>query len=474
MTGQGPRYERMNDYLLERALLPHGWGENVRITIDGSGSITTVEPDADGAGAVPVDGVVLPGLPNLHSHAFQRAAAGLTERRQAESGDSFWTWRQVMHRFVERLAPDDVEAIAAQLYVEMLKAGYTSVAEFHYLHHRPDGSPYERADEMAQRIAAAAAAAGIGLTLLPVLYSVGGYGDAEPNAGQRRFIMAVDAFLDTLSGLMTAFDGDGEVRIGAAPHSIRQVPAAALTDCLAGLAGLDPAAPVHIHVAEQVRDVEDHMRFTGARPIAWLLDNAPVDERWCFVHATHMTPEETAGLALSGAVAGLCPTTEANLGDGLFPLVSFLDAGGLIGIGSDSHVSVSPMEELRWLEYGQRLNTLARNVAAPHHGGSTARRLIDAVLAGGSRALGRPVGAIAAGCRTDWIVVDDTHPQLAGRDEDALLDSLVFSGNANPVRDVMVGSTWVVHEGRHADEDSIAERYRETVRRLNTFDQTPL
>jgi len=460
----------MSAYLLERTLLPDGWADNVRVAVDGKGLIAAVEPDADGAGADPVRGVVLPGFPNLHSHAFQRAVAGLTERRHAERGDSFWTWRQVMHRFVEDLEPDDVEAIATQLYVEMLKAGYTSVAEFHYLHHRADGSPYDRAGEMALRIAAAAGTAGIGLTLLPVLYSVGGYGIAEPNPGQRRFFTAVDTFVDMVGSLMAAFEGDGQVRVGAAPHSIRQVPAEALSDCLTGLAGLDPAAPIHIHVAEQVRDVEDHMRFTGSRPVAWLLDNAPVDRHWCFVHATHMTPEETAGLALTGAVAGLCPTTEANLGDGLFPLTAFLDAGGLIGIGSDSHVSVSPVEELRWLEYGQRLSSLARNVAAPHAGGSTARRLTDAVLDGGARAIGRPVGAIEAGRGADWIVVVDAHPQLFGRDGDAFLDSFVFSGNANPVRHVMVGGAWKVRDGRHADEETIAQRYRDTVRRLNTFD----
>jgi len=474
MTGRGPRYGPMSDYLLERALLPDGWAENVRVEVDSGGSITAVQPDADGAGTDPVTGVVLPGMPNLHSHAFQRAAAGLTECRHGNNSDTFWTWRQVMHQFVECLTPADVETIAAQLYVEMLKAGYTAVAEFHYLHHRPDGTPYEQPAEIALRIASAAGTAGIGLTLLPVLYSVGGYSGADPNPGQRRFMTTVDAFLEMAGGLIAVFDGDGQVRVGVAPHSVRQVPAAALAECVAGITELDAAAPIHIHVAEQVRDVEDHMRFTGARPVAWLLDHAPVDKRWCFVHATHMTPEETAGLALSGAVAGLCPTTEANLGDGLFPLVPYMDAGGRIGIGSDSHVSISPVEELRWLEYGQRLNTLARNIAAPHAGGSTARRLVDAVLDGGAQAMGRPVGAIQAGCRADWIVLDNAHPQLAGRDGDALLDSFVFSGNANSVSDVMVGGDWVVRDGRHANEEAIAGRYRETVRRLNSRDQRAL
>ncbi len=460
----------MRAFFFDHALLPDGWAENVVVRGDDAGAIAAVESGADGAGAERIGGVALPGMPNLHSHAFQRAAAGLTERRHSESGDSFWTWREVMHDFVTRLTPDDVEAITAQLYVEMLKSGYTAVGEFHYLHHDTDGTPYADRAEMSGRIAAAAGRAGIGLTLLPVLYTRGGYGKVEPNTGQRRYLLDPDAFLGLIETLEARHAGDPQVRIGIAPHSIRQVSAEALAACLDGFTSLDaadgPTAPIHIHVAEQVRDVEESVNHSGARPVEWLLDNAPIDERWCFVHATHMTEAETKDLAASGAVAGICPTTEANLGDGVFPLVDYLEAGGRFGIGSDSHVSVSPVEELRWLEYVQRLTVLGRNVATDADCTSTGRRLFDGALAGGARALGRPLGRFEAGKRADIVVVDADHPQLAGRSGDALIDSLVFSGNANPIRRVMVGGAWVVEDGRHRDEDTIAEAYRKTVTRL--------
>ncbi|MDD9875923.1 MAG: formimidoylglutamate deiminase [Magnetovibrio sp.] len=453
-----------------RALLPGGWADAVRLGLDAAGDLVSVEPGADEDGAERVAGAVLPGMPNLHSHAFQRAAAGLTERRHSAdgdaAGDSFWTWREVMHGFVTRLGPDDHEAIAAQLYVEMLKAGYTAVGEFHYLHLDPVGAAYADPGEMAHRAVRAAKRAGIGMTMLPVLYSVGGYGGAQPNPGQRRYILEVDRFLELVGGLIGAYAGDADVRVGIAPHSVRQVPAAELKAALDGFAGLDAAAPIHIHAAEQVKDVDEHVRETGARPVAWLLEHAGVDARWCLVHATHLDIAETRGLAVSGAVAGLCPTTEANLGDGLFPLADYLGAGGAWGIGSDSHVSVSAVEELRWLEYGQRLATRSRNVAAPGHGGATGARLLTDALSGGARALGRPIGALAPGRRADLVVLDTDHPQLAGRAGDALIDSWIFSGNANPVRHVMTGGRWVIRDGRHAEEDAIADAYRATVARM--------
>jgi formimidoylglutamate deiminase len=358
-----------------------------------------------------------------------------------------------------------VRAIAAQLYVEMLKAGYTAVGEFHYLHHDPDGRPYADRAAMSEAVVAAAGAAGIGLTHLPTLYQGGGFGDRPPGPAQRRFVTDTDDFLRLVEEVANRHADDRNFRIGIALHSLRAVAPDPLRAAVATMRALDARAPVHIHAAEQVKEVEDCLAWCGARPVEWLLANAPVDERWCLVHATHMTETEIQDLAASGAVAGLCPTTEANLGDGLFPLRAYLGAGGKFGIGSDSHVSVSPVEELRWLEYGQRLTSLRRNIAA-EIGGSTGARLYRLALTGGAQALGRPIGAIAPGHRADLIMLDPEHPILAGRDGDAALDSFVFSGNASPIRHVMVGGRWLVRDGRHPHEDRIAAAYRAAVRRL--------
>ena len=460
----------MTDYYFENALLADGWAENVRVCVDSTGTISRVEQgeqqDVSGNGAEIVSGVVLPGIPNLHSHAFQRAVAGLTEHRHSADGDSFWTWREVMHSFVTRLTPDDVLAIASRLYVEMLKAGFTSVGEFHYVHLTPDGHHYDDFLEMSEAILTAAGQTGIGVTLLPVLYSCGGYDGREANDGQRRFILPVPEFLQLIDGLIGRHKDNPQVRVGIAPHSVRQVPATELRECLDGFSRLDATAPIHIHVAEQINDVTDHVKATGARPVEWLLDNTQIDQRWCMVHATHMTDAETLNLAASGAVAGICPTTEANLGDGLFPLETYLNAGGVFGIGSDCHISVSPVEEIRWLEYGQRLIHKSRNVAAPGRGGSTGMRLLSDCLSGGAQALGRPVGAIAVGNRADWIVLDPDHPQLVGRSRERFIDSYIFAGNANPVQHVMVGGSWVVRDQVHHAEDAISKAYAKTAKGL--------
>jgi formimidoylglutamate deiminase len=450
----------------EKALLPQGWAANVRIEIAPGGDIAAVVPDAAPQGAPRLAGVVLPGMPNVHGHAFQRAMAGRAERLGPGEA-SFWSWREVMYRFLERLEPDDVLAIAAQLYVEMLEAGFTAAGEFHYLHHRPDGQAYEDPAAMAAAILAAQAESGIGLTLLPALYMAGGFGGAPPEPGQRRFLHDVDGFGRLLGRLRPEIEGDPDRRLGIAPHSLRAVPEQALGEAVALLDAIDPTAPIHIHVAEQVREVRECLEWCGARPIERLLEVAPVGPRWCVIHATHMSEEETGALARCGAIAGLCPTTEANLGDGLFDLGAFLAVGGSFGIGSDSHVSVSPVEELRWLEYGQRLSSLRRLVAAdagqPHCGA----RLWRAALAGGAQALGRHIGRIEAGHRADLVRLDGDHPRLAGCGGDLLLDALVFSGNDTPVRDVMVGGRWRVRDGRHLERERIAQRYRRTVRRLD-------
>jgi formimidoylglutamate deiminase len=446
-------------YRFDHLLCPDGWLSPGFVDVDDAGTIASVtDKPSPETKCEPVSGFAIAGMPNLHSHAFQRAMAGLAERA-GPGDDSFWTWRETMYRFVDRLSPDDLEAIAGQLYVEMLKAGYTSVGEFHYLHHAPDGRPYDDSGEMSRRIFAAAAEAGIGLTLLPVLYASGGFGGEPTGPGQRRFVCDADAFLDLVASLARDSADDPQCAVGIAPHSLRAVPPELLE---AALEGFDTRAPVHIHIAEQTKEVDDCIAWCGARPVEWLLSNADVNERWCLVHATHMTPAEADGLATSGAVAGLCPTTEANLGDGFFALSDFRSAGGRWGIGSDSNVSISPVEELRWLEYGQRLLTRKRGIS------ESGEALYLAALDGGARALGRPIGAIETGRRADIVVLDDGHPNFAGLGREGILDACVFSGNVSPVRDVMVGGVWTVREGTHRDETAIARRYSRTMNRLLT------
>ena len=435
-------------YVAEQALVDGAVAADVMIDV-GGGVITQVARDGDGQGER-LRGLVVPGMANLHSHAFQRAMAGLAERA-GPGGDSFWRWRETMYRFLAALTPDDVEAIAAQLYVECLLHGYTSVAEFHYLHNAPDGSPYADPAEMARRIAGAAGSAGIRLTLLPVLYRHGGFGGLAPSEGQRRFVLSLDAY----AALCERMGRD--VRLGVAPHSLRAVSAEELARAVGLAATLGEGAPIHIHVAEQEKEVADCLAWSGARPVAWLLDHAPVNARWCLVHATHSDADECARLAASGAVVGLCQSTEANLGDGIFPLIEHLAAGGRFGIGSDANLCTNPVEELRWLEYVRRLQTKARNVTD---------ELWQRALAGGARAIGQDVGAIAAGRGADLVVLDTGHPSLVGHAGEGLLDAWVFSGSDTPVRDVMVAGEWVVRDRRHVRQDAIARGFARTMRRL--------
>ena len=456
----------MNEFFAETAWLPDGWARDVLLSVDADGTLAAVTPGSAPAGAERLRGPVIPGMPNLHSHAFQRAMAGLAERAGASGRDSFWTWRQVMYGFLERIGPEELEAVATQLYVEMLKAGYTAVAEFHYLHHDPAGRPYADPAELSRRILAAAGRAGIRLTLLPVLYAHAGFGGAPPDAGQRRFVNPVDGLFGIWDRLAAAVPGHPRLRLGLALHSLRAVTPGELGEALAALDARAPDAPVHIHVAEQTGEVEDCLAWSGRRPVDWLLDHAPVSERWCLVHATHMSAAETRRLAAGGAVAGLCPTTEANLGDGLFPAVAYLARGGRFGVGSDSHASVSPVEELRWLEYGQRLRHRARALLAEPATPSVASRLWRAAALGGAQALGVPAGELAPGRAADLLVLDADSPPLLGRADGALLDALVFSGNVPVVRDVAVGGRWVVRDGRHPEEDGIRARYGATLCRL--------
>ncbi|MET3651048.1 formimidoylglutamate deiminase [Dyella japonica] len=444
-------------YAADRLWTPQGWVSDAVLAIDDGGMLADI---GTGEGER-LGRWVLPGMPNLHSHAFQRAMAGLAERK-GKSDDSFWTWRETMYAFAATVGPDELQAIAAQLYMEMVKSGYTQVCEFHYLHHQPDGTPYAQPEAMSLALIEAAREAGIALTLLPVLYMSGGF-DGRPLAPrQRRFGHDVPGYLRLLESLRK--HESERVRVGIALHSLRAVPEEALQAVLADNAA--KACPIHIHIAEQIGEVQDCLATRGARPVEWLFDHAAVDARWTLIHATHLSDKETVQIARSGAVAGLCPTTEANLGDGLFPLASFIDAGGTLGIGSDSHISVSPVEELRWLEYGQRLATRHRNIAARRQDDSVGETLWKAALRGGAVASGLPIGELRAKARADLLVLDDRAPLLAARDERSVIDSFLFAGNTPLVRDVVVGGEWIVRGFTHRDEDRIAARYRSVMQRL--------
>ena len=450
----------MTALFARHALLPQGWRRDVLVEWNSKGDLTQVQPDAAPRIGVARADYVVPGMVNLHSHAFQRALGGLTERA-GDGPDSFWTWRELMYRFANRITPGQMEAIAAQLYAECLRYGYTSVCEFHYVQRDPGGVFYQRPAEMAERIASAAQESGIGLTLLPVLYSYAGFGEQPLRAEQQRFrtdagdVLRIAEALAPLRG--------AQLEVGAAPHSLRAAGASQIRELVAAL---PPERPLHIHIAEQQAEVEQSLAACGKRPVEYLMERIGIDERWCLVHATHLSEEETDALAASGAVAGLCPTTEANLGDGLFPLKPYIDAGGRFGIGSDSHVSHSPVEELRWLEYGQRLSRQARNVAATHEQRDVGAFLWQGALAGGAQATGRRVGALQAGRRADLLVLDGAHPNLDGAADDEVLGRLIFCGNDNLVRDVLAGGHWVVQGGRHMAQDAIAQRYRRAIQQL--------
>jgi formimidoylglutamate deiminase len=414
------------------------------------------------AGTEVVAGPLLPGMADLHSHAFQRAMAGLAE--VAGTGpDSFWTWRDTMYRLVGRLSPEDVETISTWLQIELLKGGYTSVAEFHYLHHNAESRPFDNPAEMALRILAAAGQSGIGLTLLPVFYAHSGFGAAAPQPEQRRFIHDVDGFLALMDRLAGPAMQAGAT-LGLALHSLRAATVEEMRHILAALPG--EAYPIHIHVAEQEGEVEACLAWSGRRPVAYLLDEMPVGRRWCLVHATHIDEAETLRLVASRAVVGLCPATEASLGDGIFPAVDYRAAGGRFGIGTDSHVATGVAEELRLLEYGQRLRDRRRNRLADGPGRSVGRSLFDAALAGGAQALGQGPPGIVPGARADFIVLDGADPFIAMGQGDALLDRWIFALGDRAIRHVMVRGQWRVRDGRHALDGEIGRAFRDTLSRL--------
>lgn len=443
----------------EQALLADGWARDVRIAIDAGGRIASVTPDSPPEGAR--HAVLLPAPANLHSHAFQRAMAGLTERRGPDPRDTFWTWRQLMFRFLDRLTPEDVEAIAGFVQMEMLEAGYACNVEFHYLHHRPGGLPHDDLAEMSARIAAAAQTTGIGLTLLPVLYQYGGCDQRALGPGQIRFGNDLDRFARLHEGARAALAAlPRDTVLGVAPHSLRAVSPEALREVVKLGDG-----PIHMHLAEQVAEVDEVSTAWGARPVRWLLANAAVDARWCLIHCTQMEPDETLALAATGAVAGLCPITESSLGDGIFDGVRWLGAGGRFGIGSDSNIRIALSEELRTLDYSQRLRDRSR-AALARPDASTGRVLFEGAARGAAQAAGREAGAIAPGLWADLMALDGAAVDLIDKTGDTILDTWIFAGDDRMVLDVWAAGRHVVRDGRHVARDAIRARYVDTLRRL--------
>jgi len=454
----------MSSLFARHALLENGWADNIRLHWDKVGNLTQIELNATARAHEVTEQFVLPGMVNLHSHAFQRAMAGMTEIAGGGGKsiqDSFWSWRDLMYRFAQVINPDQLQTIAAQLYSECLRHGYTSVCEFHYLHRAPNGDFYDNMAEMAHQVMSAAHDTGIGMTMLPVLYSYSDFNAQDLRHEQRRFATNPEQIL-RLVELLDA-QRNNQTEVGVAPHSLR----AASTQQIAELVhALPKNRPIHIHIAEQQKEVDNCLAFSKKRPAELLYETQDVNARWCLVHATHLSKTEITQIAQSRAVTGICTSTEGNLGDGFFALPDYLAQQGHFGIGSDSHVSQSPIEELRWLEYGQRLRTQRRNIASDENQARIGDFLWQAALQGGAQASGRKVGKFAVGMRADALVLDANHPNLSGIATADVLNTLIFSGNDNLVRDVLVGGQWQVKNGRHVDQTAIAERFTKTMRQL--------
>jgi formimidoylglutamate deiminase len=442
-----------------RALLPDGWASDVLLEFDLAGTITGISRGRPIDDVSRLGGWVVPGMPNLHSHGFQHLMAGCSGP-SSRSEDHFWSWREQMYRLANRLDPEQYEHCLAWVYLRMLRAGYTACAEFHYLHHQPGGRPYQDPAEMSRRVLAAAKRVGMPLTLLPVLYCRSGFAASDVEPAQRRFRLDIQPYARLIEDCRFATRDETIQQVGLAPHSLRAVPGEWLRELTQSASGGDP---VHIHVAEQEREVSECLHFEGVRPVQWLLENAPIDASWCLVHATHMTAGERAGAARSGVIAGLCPTTEADLGDGIFDLDQWLREAGAFGIGSDSNTRISVAEELRLLEYEHRLVKQRRNVLArlPI---SAAEALYTGASKGGAQALGQPIGVLEVGRRADLVELDSNHPLLTGLGTDEVMDAWVFSGGQEMIRSVWVGGRKVVDSGRHMREERIERDFRATVK----------
>jgi formimidoylglutamate deiminase len=447
----------------ERILLADGWAKQQIVTIE-HGIIKAIE-SGEQAGAEKV-GTVIPGMVNCHSHAFQRAFAGFSEQG-SEGQDSFWTWRNVMYKFLAQLTPENAQVIATQLYIEMVKMGYTRVAEFHYLHHDINGEPYAELATMANAIFAAANDTGIGLTLLPVLYRYSGFGQQAATEGQKRFINDAKQFNQLVTDCFRLSERYENTNVGIAPHSLRAVDLVSLTDAVAHVRALDSKAPIHIHIAEQQKEVDDCVAHYGKRPVQWLLDNMQLDEQWCLIHATHINEQERQGIIAAQGIAGICPTTEANLGDGIFPTTEFLAEQGTFAIGSDSHISVNPVEELRWLEYAQRLIKQQRAILASEKQLSVGQNLWQSAALGGAQSTHSNTGELAVGKQADMLVLDDEKLALFAHDEQHLLDSVIFATQTCVVKDVMVNGHWVVKAGIHAKEQKAQLAFADMLAKLS-------
>ncbi|TLU65708.1 formimidoylglutamate deiminase [Thalassotalea litorea] len=446
-------------------LVGSNWLKNKTLWID-NGVITEIV-DGKVDGAIDTNGPIIPGMVNCHSHAFQRGFAGFSEQG-SEGNDSFWTWRKIMYQFVDHITPEQAKIIARQLYIEMLKAGYTRVAEFHYLHHDPDGNPYPELSTMARAAFQAAADSGIGITMLPVLYRFSGFGPLAPTHGQRRFINSTEQFNQLVSDCIDVAKSLSNANVGIAPHSLRAVDLESINAAVKHLKMLDATAPVHIHIAEQMQEVNDCLAHYQKRPVQWLLDNVAVDKHWCLIHATHIDESELNGIAKSGAIAGICPTTEANLGDGIFPTAQFLEAGGQFAIGSDSHISVSATEELKLLEYAQRLQKQQRAVLASSSVPSVGRYLWQHSTKGGAMATSSNTGEIAIGRQADLLVLDPQKLRLYAGGADYRMDSLIFASASNAVRDVMVNGQWVVRDYQHDHQQQSADEFSSVLEQLSS------
>jgi formimidoylglutamate deiminase len=458
----------MQIFYAKRAYIEQCWQENVQISVDEQGIISAIKSDISEKNVPWINGPLIPGMPNLHSHAFQRAMAGLTEFAHAEQQDSFWSWRDKMYGMVDRLSPEHIRSITQYLYIEMLKAGYTSVAEFHYIHHDEQGKPYADIAEMAKQISAAADTCGIGLTITPALYSWSNFNDQPATHGQRRFINTTEQYLTLQQATAHAVSAKSHQYTGICFHSLRAVNSQQINEVLTAI---PTDRPIHIHISEQQKEVNDCLQWRGLRPVEYLYQHHTVDERWCLVHATHLTENEIQLIAQSKAVVGICTTTEANLGDGFFPLPEYLKLQGRFGIGSDSHVSVNVPEEIRWLEYEHRLKTQQRNCLLNGRSGSSGKMLYQNALIGGAQALGQPVGAIAVGKRADWLVLDAKNPFVATADSSAIFDRWLFGNTQQLITDVAVGGKWVIQNGHHAAEDSTNESFIRTLHALMPISQ---
>ncbi|TQV77117.1 formimidoylglutamate deiminase [Aliikangiella marina] len=449
----------------ESVLLGNHWNSNKLILINDKGIIESIQ-DGTKSEADEVAGTVIPGMVNCHSHAFQRAFAGFSEYR-GNQADSFWSWRDIMYRFVAQMTPEDAHVVAKFLYLEMLKAGYTCVAEFHYLHHQVGGRLYDDPAEMSLQIVNAAESIGISITHLPVLYTYAGFGYQAPSQAQKRFIHQIDEYCQLLESLSVSLKNKPTVNLGIAPHSLRAVSQEQLTQIVPFIRKLNPKAPIHIHIAEQLQEVEDCVAYYQKRPVEWLLDHCELDANWCLIHATHLSNQETKRLAQSEAVAGICPTTEANLGDGVFPTQSFMEQGGRIALGSDSHIAVNVADEIRTLEYGQRLTTHQRAVLSSAECPSVGQNIFVHSAQSGADSVAQNVGALAVGKRADLIILDDKHPSLFAKHPRFMLDAAIFACHSMPIEGVMVAGKWVIQDGVHPEENQITNDYLQVIKRLS-------